>query len=188
MPKKNNSADSEAIPRRGTSAEEAGETRLWAPWRMKYIEAAANSAEAGCFLCENPRHEDGEENLVLYRGRFCFVIMNLFPYNNGHLMIAPYRHLGSLEKLSSDELIEAATLIRRCVGALEETMHPHGFNIGLNLGRVAGAGVEDHIHLHVVPRWSGDTNFMPVIAGTKVISESLHEGWRRLKKAFESNK
>ncbi|RJP79297.1 MAG: HIT domain-containing protein [Candidatus Zixiibacteriota bacterium] len=162
------------------------EGRLWAPWRMKYIEAASRGEETGCFLCENPRQPDGEENLVLYRGRHCFVIMNLYPYNNGHLMVAPYRHVGDLAELTPEELQEGAAQVQLCVEVLREVMHPHGFNIGANLGRVAGAGVEDHLHLHIVPRWSGDTNFMPVVADTKVVSESLHEGWRRLKTAFES--
>jgi len=170
------------------SNEEAGKTRLWAPWRMKYIESAAQDAESGCFLCANPTHEDGPENLVLLRGEHCFIIMNLYPYNNGHLMIAPYRHVGDFQELTPAEIAEAGMLTKRCLKALDETMHPHGYNIGLNLGRVAGAGVEDHIHLHIVPRWSGDTNFMPVLADTKVVSESLVESWKRLREAFGTKK
>ena len=168
--------------------EEAGKTRLWAPWRMKYIEAAAQTGESGCFLCENPKQEDGPENLVLLRGRLCFVIMNLYPYNNGHLMIAPYRHVGDFQEVTLEEMAEAGQLTKKCIKALDDTMHPHGYNIGLNLGRVAGAGVADHLHLHIVPRWSGDTNFMPVIADTKVVSESLAESWKRLRDAFETKK
>jgi len=168
--------------------DEAGKTRLWAPWRMKYIESAAQDAEAGCFLCMNPTQEDSPENLILHRGKFCFVIMNLYPYNNGHLMIAPYRHVGDFQELTMEEIAEAGQLSKRCLQALDDTMHPHGYNIGLNLGRVAGAGVADHLHLHIVPRWSGDTNFMPVIADTKVVSESLAESWKRLREAFGTKK
>jgi ATP adenylyltransferase len=168
--------------------DEAGKTRLWAPWRMKYIESAARGEESGCFLCQNPKQEDGPDNLILFRGDRCFVIMNLYPYNNGHLMIAPYRHVGDFQELTAEEMFEAAQLSQLCLRALDATMHPHGYNIGLNLGRVAGAGVEDHIHLHIVPRWSGDTNFMPVIADTKVVSESLAESWKRLRRAFETKK
>lgn len=172
--------------RTGKTTEHIMEGRLWAPWRMKYIESASGGEDETCFLCENPRMEDSEANLILHRGKLCFVIMNLYPYNNGHLMIAPYRHIGDYLEMSRDELSEINDLTRLCVQALEATMRPHGYNIGINLGRVAGAGVEDHIHLHIVPRWNGDTNFMPVIAETKVVSESLHEGWRRLRKAFEN--
>lgn len=164
------------------------EGRLWAPWRMEYIQAAADGEEPGCFLCENPRLEDSEENLILHRGRHCFVIMNLYPYNNGHLMVAPYRHLAEFLDLTKEEMAEAADLTRLCIEALNQTMHPHGLNIGLNLGRVAGAGVDEHLHLHIVPRWDGDTNFMPVIAEAKVVSESLHESWRRLREAFNKKK
>lgn len=155
---------------------------------MEYIEAASRGDESGCFLCENPRQEDGVANLILHRGRHCFVIMNLYPYNNGHLMVAPFRHVGELQDLTAEEIAEAGQLTKLCIAALERTMHPHGYNIGMNLGRVAGAGVEDHVHLHIVPRWSGDTNFMPVLADTKVVSESLREGYRRLKAAFEAKK
>ncbi len=162
------------------------EGRLWAPWRMKYIQAFASSEEPECFLCENQKMKDNENNLILIRGRHCFIIMNLYPYNNGHLMIAPFRHTGDFLSLTAEETSEASEMIKLSIRALNETMHPHGFNVGLNLGRIAGAGIEEHIHWHIVPRWSGDTNFMPVISETKVVSESLHEGYRRLKKAFEN--
>ena len=164
------------------------EGRLWAPWRMKYIEAAAAGDEPDCFLCENQTMDDDQDNLILHRGEHCFVIMNLYPYNNGHLMIAPFRHIGDYLELSHDEMAEACTFTKLCIEALHETMHPHGFNVGLNLGRAAGAGVEEHIHWHIVPRWNGDTNFMPVVGDTKVVSESLHDGYRRLREAFESKK
>lgn len=153
---------------------------------MKYIEDASRGEDIGCFLCDNPRLEDSDKNLVLYRGRHCFVIMNLYPYNNGHLMVAPYRHENDLLKLTPEEIAESGELTKLCIRALNRTMRPHGFNIGLNLGRVAGAGLEEHLHLHVVPRWNGDTNFMPIIAEMKVVSESLRESYRRLKKAFKT--
>lgn len=168
--------------------EQIREGRLWAPWRMKYIQAAACGDEAECFLCANPGVEDNAANLILYRGRSCFVIMNLYPYNNGHLMIAPYRHIGAFDELTSEEMTETMELVKLSLKALDATMSPHGYNVGLNLGRVAGAGIEEHIHMHIVPRWNGDTNFMPVIAETKVVSESLQESYQRLKKAFESEK
>ncbi len=186
MTSRNNPNHDDLKDRTGKVTGHIMEGRLWAPWRMKYIESASGGEGEACFLCENPRMEDSEANLILRRGKLCFVIMNLYPYNNGHLMIAPYRHIGDYLEMSREELSETNDLTRLCVQALEATMHPHGYNIGMNLGRVAGAGVEDHIHLHIVPRWNGDTNFMPVIAETKVVSESLHEGWRRLRKAFEN--
>ncbi len=161
------------------------EGRLWAPWRMKYIESAAAGEEEECFLCKNPTLEDSSANLILHRGQHCFVIMNLYPYNNGHLMVAPYRHEMEFQNLTSEEIVEIGELTKMSLRALDETMHPHGFNVGWNLGRVAGAGVEEHLHQHIVPRWDGDTNFMPIIGETKVISESLQESWRRLKEAFE---
>jgi ATP adenylyltransferase len=152
---------------------------------MKYIQNAATTEEGCCIFCDKRESNHDEEELVLLRGEYCFVMMNLYPYNNGHLMIAPYRHLADVEKLMPQEMIEGAELAKRCVEALRLTMAPHGYNIGVNLGRVAGAGIVDHLHLHIVPRWNGDTNFMPVIGETKVISESLQEGWRRLKETFD---
>jgi len=188
MTKKGNSPEKTIRSDRDEALALSREGRLWAPWRMRYIESASRGEEGGCFLCENPAREDGADNLVLRRGKFCFVIMNLYPYNNGHLMVAPFRHVADLMELTAEEISEAGELVKLCVVALDETMHPHGYNIGMNLGRVAGAGVEDHLHLHIVPRWSGDTNFMPVLADTKVVSESLGESWRRLRKAFETKK
>ena len=183
---KKNYTDSEKLqPEEKADQANIREGRLWAPWRMKYIQAAACGEEEECFLCVNPTMEDSEKNLLLHRGQHCFVIMNLYPYNNGHIMVAPYRHIGDFMDLTSDEMIETMELTGLAIEALSATMHPHGYNIGLNLGRVAGAGIEEHLHLHIVPRWDGDTNFMPVLAETKVVSESLHESWRRLKAAFE---
>jgi ATP adenylyltransferase len=162
--------------------------KLWAPWRMKYIQGAATSEESSCIFCDKQKPRDDKAELILLRGEHCFVMMNLYPYNNGHLMIAPYRHVGDIENLTLPEMSESYMLLKRCIIALRQVMAPHGFNLGINLGRVAGAGIVDHIHQHIVPRWNGDTNFMPVIADTKVISESLEEGWRRLKEAFEKGK
>jgi ATP adenylyltransferase len=188
MAMKSNPPEKITPPDTGEELDSSKTDRLWAPWRMKYIEAAARGEENGCFLCDNPKLEDSPQNLVLCRGHHCFVMMNLYPYNNGHLMVAPYRHIADLHQLTGEEWAEMGELIKLSLSALSETMHPHGHNIGLNLGRVAGAGIEDHLHLHIVPRWSGDTNFMPVIADTKVVSESLEEGWRRLRQAFKSKK
>jgi len=151
--------------------------RLWAPWRMEYILAEHGD---GCFLCDMFQGRDDRENLVLFRGKLAAVVINRYPYNNGHLMVAPYRHLPDLNAISPEERSEMMELTARCIPALKEVMHPDGFNIGINLGQTAGAGLQDHVHLHIVPRWNGDTNFMPVIAETKVIPQALHDLWDRL--------
>jgi len=151
---------------------------LWAPWRTEYINAKQSGS---CFLCTAAKQRRDEVNLILYRGRKAFIILNRFPYNNGHLMIAPYRHVGALEKLTPAESHELWELLRRSVLALKAGVKPEGLNVGLNLGRVAGAGLETHIHIHVVPRWNGDTNFMPVAGQTKVISEALGQTYARLR-------
>ncbi|OGG45982.1 MAG: HIT family hydrolase [Candidatus Handelsmanbacteria bacterium RIFCSPLOWO2_12_FULL_64_10] len=153
--------------------------RLWAPWRMRYVAGAEKSE--GCIFCEKWRGDADAENLVLFRGEECFAILNLFPYNNGHLMVVPVRHVADIVDLTASEQAEMFRLMQRMVCVLRETMSPHGFNIGFNLGRAAGAGIADHLHLHVVPRWSGDTNFMPVLDATRVISEALEETYRKLK-------
>ncbi|MFN3653560.1 MAG: HIT family protein [Armatimonadota bacterium] len=145
--------------------------RLWAPWRMAYIEVPPAQ---GCIFCTKPDAGDDRQQLILYRGEHCFIIMNLFPYNNGHLMVAPYRHTADLVSLSAEEQAEMMRLTRYCVRVLSEAMGPEGFNIGMNLGRTAGAGIADHLHMHVVPRWNGDTNFMPVLGETKVLPDALH--------------
>mgnify|MGYP001028469684 CR=1 FL=1 len=151
---------------------------IWAPWRMEYIAAAK---ENGCILCQKPLEKDDETNLILYRGRSNFIILNSFPYNPGHLMIAPYRHLARLEDLTGEELTEHFVIVKKSVKLLTEVMKPMGFNIGLNIGRAAGAGIEEHIHTHVVPRWQGDTNFMPVLSDTKVVPEALKATYHKLK-------
>ncbi len=154
--------------------------RLFAPWRMEYI---LKADEASCIFCELPKENRDEENLLLMRGETCFVLMNRFPYNPGHLMIAPYRHIESLFQLSPEEASEMMSLLARMERVLSEAMNPQGFNIGINQGRIAGAGFS-HIHAHIVPRWSGDTNFMPVVGDVKVVSEALSETYRKLKESF----
>ena len=160
--------------------------RLWAPWRLQYIKNADRMNEEGCIFCDLPAEDRGHDrdNLILHRGKLSFVIMNRFPYNNGHLMVVPYQHTGSLERLSAEERLELMDLVARSVAVLQRAFSPHGFNIGMNLGRTAGAGIDEHLHFHIVPRWNGDTNFMPVLADTKVISAGLMETYDRLKEFF----
>jgi ATP adenylyltransferase len=151
--------------------------QLWAPWRLEYIEAA--DEQPGCVFCTALEGDD-EERLVVARSRHAFALMNRFPYAAGHLMVAPARHVGELDGLSDDEALDVHRLATQALDALRETSRPDGFNLGWNLGRVAGAGIVDHVHLHVVPRWSGDTNFMPVLADVKVLPEHLTESRRKL--------
>lgn len=160
---------------------------LHAPWRIAYIKWFSKRGRK-CFLCEASREKDDVKGFVVHRGRSCFVILNKYPYNNGHLMIAPYKHVGKISDLESDELLEIVELLKLSIAVLETEYKPDGYNVGLNLGRAAGAGLEEHIHLHIVPRWIGDTNFMPVLADTKVIPESLEESWKRLRDRFRSLK
>ena len=156
---------------------------LWAPWRHSYLRKIVSKGENGdCFLCRGwaQRGKD-RENLVLLRGRTCFVILNRYPYNTGHLMIAPRNHTGEFPDLSRAETAELMALAQRMTVVLGRVQRAHGCNIGLNLGRAAGAGVPGHLHLHIVPRWIGDTNFMPVVGKTKVMSQSLDDVYRKLK-------
>lgn len=159
--------------------------KLWAPWRMEYI-LSDKSEDQGCIFCDksHPKADD-RENLVLFRGERAFILMNLYPYNNGHLMIAPYEHVDSLEKLPLETLTEVMALVQRTVGLLRKTMRAEGFNLGVNQGKIAGAGIAEHLHFHIVPRWTGDTNFMPVTGHTKVMVQGLTETYDRLKKAFD---
>ncbi len=152
--------------------------QIWAPWRIEYI---LRGKEEGCVLCQKSQEGNDEENLVLYRGRANFVILNIYPYNPGHLMVAPYRHTADLQDLTQDEVQEHFGFIKRSVEILRRVMEPAGFNVGLNLGRVAGAGIDTHLHTHVVPRWTGDNNFMPVLSDTRVVSEALCDTYKRLK-------
>ena len=145
---------------------------LWAPWRIPYIKGIEKSE--GCFLCHDLAHpEADDENLLLWRTDHCIVVLNRFPYNNGHLLIAPARHVANFEETSDEEMIELTKLIRESQRALSMTVNPHGFNVGLNFGRCSGAGLPGHMHIHVVPRWNGDTNFMNVCSDTHVVSQSL---------------
>lgn len=157
--------------------------RLWTPWRMAYV--AGGEPAPGCLFCEKAREQQDEQNLVLYRGEHGYVLLNLYPYNTGHLMVAPYQHTGDLPGLDPEVGFHLWRLMQLSVKVLEEEYRPDGFNIGINLGRVAGAGVPDHLHVHVVPRWAGDTNFMPVTAGTKVLPETLAQTYQRLRPHFQ---
>lgn len=158
---------------------------LWAPWRIEYIKRATAHKEKGCFLCDCQASEDDAKSLILYRSKSNFVIMNSFPYNPGHLMVVPCRSVAQLGLLSAGERHEHIDLVSRSVEILCEVLSCDGFNIGLNLGRVAGAGVDKHIHTHIVPRWAGDTNFMPVMADTRVINEAVADTYARLAPWFE---
>ena len=156
---------------------------LWAPWRARYVERAARG-ESRCIFCEAARGRD-EDHLVVYRSRHSIAMLNLYPYNTAHTMVAPLRHVPSIELLSDEELLDLFKTVALVMKGIRREYSPHGFNIGINVGRVAGAGIESHVHVHVVPRWSGDTNFMPVVAGTKVIPEDLRTTWVRVKRGIE---
>jgi len=157
---------------------------IWAPWRMEYVQTMGK--EEGCILCDKPKQGNDAANYILYRGDKNFVIMNTYPYNPGHLMIAPYRHIANLEELTDEEFHEHFEIVSRSIKLLRQVFNPGGFNIGINMGKVAGAGIEEHLHTHIVPRWQADTNFMPVIFDTKVISEALAETYKKLKGAASS--
>jgi ATP adenylyltransferase len=155
--------------------------RLWSPWRLAYVTAAARSSD--CIFCEAIAGADGD--LVLLRGRECFIILNLYPYNNGHLMVVPSRHVGALKDLTAAERAEIMTMTRWAEMALTEAFRPQGLNVGINLGKAAGAGIENHLHVHVVPRWSGDTNFMSVVGQVRVLPEELGQTAARLRPIFQ---
>ncbi|MBI4243982.1 MAG: HIT domain-containing protein [Planctomycetes bacterium] len=157
---------------------------LWAPWRFKYIKEHKKSS---CFFCEYPKTPAKDKsNLILYRGNHCFCIMNRFPYNAGHLMIAPYKHTSTLDKITTEGKIEIMDFISYAIKTLKISLGSQGFNIGANLGRSGGAGVPGHIHVHIVPRWEGDTNFMPILANTKVVIAYLQTLYDKLHKQFKS--
>ena len=145
---------------------------LSAPWRIRYI---LGEKEPGCFFCRKSQEAADAKNHIVIRERQCFALLNTYPYNAGHLMVAPYKHTGEIDELSAQEITEISALVVRCKQLLAKAIKPHGFNIGLNLGRCAGAGVLDHVHWHIVPRWDGDTNFMPVLADTHVLPQALDE-------------
>lgn len=158
---------------------------LWAPWRINYIQGLAKPDK--CFICEYLNSSDDANNLVFWRTEKCVVVLNRFPYNNGHLLIAPIRHIGELENADDAELLEMTKLIRETQKLLSLSINPHGFNVGMNFGRCAGAGLPEHMHIHVVPRWNGDTNFMSTCSETKVISQSLAELYNLLKETSQKH-
>tara|TARA_Y100000590_G_C15623188_1_gene978380 strand:- start:164 stop:652 length:489 start_codon:yes stop_codon:yes gene_type:complete len=155
--------------------------RIWAPWRIEYIR---KKDEKGCIFCDKPKMNDRNE-LILSRGESVFTLMNLYPYTNGHLLVSPFRHIDSFRQLEQAEKLEILEQIDKSVDVLTKIMNPDGFNVGANIGSSAGAGIEDHIHFHVVPRWNGDTNFMPVLVHTKVMVEGLEESWSKMKPYFD---
>ncbi len=155
--------------------------RLWAPWRLTYIEAAKDQgSRGGCIFVDLPAATQDRKNLILFRGRLAFVMLNAFPYTNGHLMVAPYKHTANLSDLDDDELLEINQLVRDACGWITKAYRPDGFNVGVNLGEAAGAGIPSHVHWHIVPRWNGDTNFMMTIGEVRVLPQSLEESYDRL--------
>ena len=155
--------------------------RIWAPWRIKYIEM---EKPQGCIFCDKPKEDNDAANYIIYRGDKNFVILNAYPYNPGHLLVVPYRHIASMEELNDEELKEHFKIVQQSPGILRQVFKPEGLNIGINQGRVAGAGIEDHFHTHIVPRWNGDTHFMPVLADVKVLPEALADTYNKLKGKF----
>jgi ATP adenylyltransferase len=164
--------------------------RMYAPWRMAYIEQPQKpqAHSTGCVFCDAAASADDVANLIVHRGASAFVLLNKFPYNNGHLLVVPYQHTASLNDLSDAATLELMTLAKAAQAALAEAMHPEGYNLGMNLGKSAGAGIADHLHLHIVPRWNGDTNFMPVLTDVKVMPDSLEHTCRLLRDAWENEK
>ena len=161
--------------------------KLWSPWRSKYIDSlSSETADGECIFCEVAKKDtEDPQNLLVHKAKFTFTLLNLYPYNNGHLMVVPFRHVSEFEKLTIEEGTELFQQLQLAQNALVEVSKPHGFNIGANLGRVGGAGIEEHIHFHIVPRWSGDTNFMPVLGEVKIISQEIIDTKLRLLKAYK---
>ena len=159
--------------------------RLWAPWRMDFV--AKGYKDEQCLFCRVNAETDDEANYVLVRGPLSLLMLNAYPYTNGHLMTAPLRHTAEFDTLSPDELAEMMAMAQRGMAALRAVYRPDGFNVGMNLGSAGGAGIADHLHLHIVPRWSGDTNFMPVVGDVRVMPESLDASYRRIKSALDSD-
>ena len=157
---------------------------LWSPWRMSYI--LDNKNEEGCVFCQALEQADGPENLIIIRGQYSYVILNRYPYTSGHLMVVPFDHCATLEGLPPETRTEMMELISRCVQILTSAYHAQGLNVGANLGGAAGAGIPQHVHFHIVPRWQGDTNYMSAIGGTRVVPEALDETYRRISGAWEN--
>jgi ATP adenylyltransferase len=155
---------------------------LWAPWRMEYI---LEKKQKGCIFCEKPKEKKDKRNLILYQDKYALVMLNKFPYNNGHVMVVPKHHCSDLTQLGDKESQELFYLLKDTTRLLKTILHPHGFNIGMNLGKIAGAGVEDHVHFHIVPRWNGDTNFMPILGKTKIVPDYLEITYDSLHPVFE---
>ena len=160
--------------------------KMWSPWRLKYIESFKNPKRDDiCIFCDASEKDIlSSESFVVYKGDECFVMLNLYPYNNGHLMVVPNRHINDLRELSVSEFTEVQRLLNTSISALEDQMKPHGYNVGLNIGKAAGAGIDTHLHFHIVPRWNGDTNFMPVLGEVKVISQDLLNAKKNLSAAI----
>lgn len=156
---------------------------LWAPWRIEYI---TGEKKEGCIFCDKPKAGNDKKNLILYKGETSFIIMNRYPYSNGHLMAVPYRHINNMSELDHKERLELMNLTTKCIEILK-VMNPDGFNIGMNLGTAGGAGIDDHLHFHIVPRWNGDTNFMPLIADVKVMPEYLEDTYETLSEQLKNN-
>jgi ATP adenylyltransferase len=158
--------------------------RIWAPWRLEYVKDASKDLAEECIFCAKPDAGDDEAVLIVHRGERCFVILNKYPYTNGHLMVAPFEHTATIQDLDAETVAEMMALAQRSMTILESKYEPHGYNVGFNQGRVAGAGVEHHIHMHVVPRWGGDTNLMPVLAHTHVMPATLEQTYEALRGEF----
>ena len=156
--------------------------RLWAPWREGYITKVIQNKHKGCVFCRIIKDKKDAQNYVFLRSKLSYAVLNIYPYSNGHCLILPNRHVGEISKVTPEEFLDMMNLLIQTKALLEKTIKPHGYNVGFNLGRLAGAGIPKHIHMHVVPRWSGDHNFMPIVAGTKVISQSLKAIYRMLKR------
>ena len=156
---------------------------LWSPWRMEYIDK--HNKEEGCVFCNAQSKSDSAENLIVHRGEHAYVILNRFPYTSGHLMVIPFAHKPNLEELDPETRAEMMELTSRCTTVLMNTYRPQGFNVGVNIGEAAGAGVLGHVHIHIVPRWNGDTNFMSSVGGTRVLPEALEDTWKRVRKGFD---
>ncbi|MBI3152575.1 MAG: HIT domain-containing protein [Chloroflexi bacterium] len=157
---------------------------LWSPWRMTYIEN--HTKEDGCVFCNEQAKTDSAENLIAFRGTLAYVILNRYPYTSGHLMVIPFEHKSTLEELDSPTRAEMMELTSRCTAILRDVYHTQSFNVGINMGEAAGAGVLGHVHIHIVPRWAGDTNFMSAVGQTRVLPEALEDTYKRLKEAFDS--
>tara|TARA_B100000749_G_scaffold244479_1_gene206357 strand:+ start:779 stop:1273 length:495 start_codon:yes stop_codon:yes gene_type:complete len=158
---------------------------LWAPWKMEYIK---NKDASQKIFSSKPNETEDKENLILYRGQSCYIIMNYYPYNNGHLMIVPYEESDSVENLADETLTEIMRLTKKTMKILRENLQCHGFNFGANIGKGSGASIEGHLHFHIVPRWTSDTSFMPVVGSTKVVAQGLHDTYDQLKPFFEEIK